>query len=233
MEDKTVSGTKKIANNTVEYHRANGERVVRLHDTDILTFEPNGAVTLNTDGWKTVTTKDCMNRFLPDGYTLYSERGVWMLYAGTGYARDKKSTGKRVVYADGMRIGPRGGITGAGNRKNDDKLKGLIKRYCTKVKSLALLPMPNGGDCWLCAFVGVDNGKPWDEGDKEHFIGHLKEQYVHGSLIVNALKWAGHDINTSRMYSLVFNRDEKLSRNYRDYAVRAVCRYLKRQCGLA
>jgi hypothetical protein len=45
---------------------------VKLHETEVLTYTPDGRVTLNADSWTTVTTKDRMNAFLGwDTVTLY------------------------------------------------------------------------------------------------------------------------------------------------------------------
>ena len=59
-----ITKSKFLANNTVEYFTECGKRVIRLHDTDIMTFlEPDrvrNTIHLNTDGWKTPTTKERM-----------------------------------------------------------------------------------------------------------------------------------------------------------------------------
>lgn len=71
---------RKVANNTLEYENPNtGERVIRLHATDILRFATGKrpTVTLNTGGWKSVTTKDRLHRFLPSGFFVGSDRGAW------------------------------------------------------------------------------------------------------------------------------------------------------------
>lgn len=60
-----------------------GAIAVRLHNTDILTFtRRNGGeyVTFNTGGWSTVTTKERMNGYAPDGFDVGSTRGDWYLY---------------------------------------------------------------------------------------------------------------------------------------------------------
>lgn len=64
---------------------------LRLHETDVLTWHaPQGSgraltgadagtVTLDSGGWRTVTTKARMNDYLPPGWRLWSERGTWWL----------------------------------------------------------------------------------------------------------------------------------------------------------
>lgn len=55
--------TRKVANNTYLQRRSEGRLAVKLHNTDILTFHPDGSVVFTTGGWKTMTTKERMNRF--------------------------------------------------------------------------------------------------------------------------------------------------------------------------
>jgi hypothetical protein len=53
---------------------------VRLHSTMVVTFLPDGRTVLDTGGWKTVTTRDRINRALPPGWHVESDRGVWSLH---------------------------------------------------------------------------------------------------------------------------------------------------------
>ena len=68
---------------------------VRLHNTDVVTFHKGGDITLNTDGWQTVTTKSRINNYLPEGYYLQQRKGEWIL---------RYPCGKVIPYSDGMRI---------------------------------------------------------------------------------------------------------------------------------
>ncbi|KKL46278.1 hypothetical protein LCGC14_2347120, partial [marine sediment metagenome] len=104
--------SRKLANNTWAERRPPprgadefpDEIAIRLHNTDVLTFYADGRVRYDSGGWKTVTTKDRMNTY--GLWPVYPERGRW-------YIRVK---GHEYVYADGMTIGPRGGVTGAKRR---------------------------------------------------------------------------------------------------------------------
>lgn len=49
-----------------------GEYVIRLFDTDIVTFHRDGTVTLNTGGWNTIVTRDAMSHFSP--FHVYSDK---------------------------------------------------------------------------------------------------------------------------------------------------------------
>lgn len=79
---------KPIANNT-RLFEVEGGIAVRLHNTDILTFAPDGRVTYNSGGWRTNTTKDRMNTFGPA--RIGAADGLWWVhYAG---ATEPPSTG--------------------------------------------------------------------------------------------------------------------------------------------
>lgn len=57
---------KKIANNTWAVRDTIGDAIyIRLHNTPILSFYPDGRVRYNTGGWRTVTTKSRMNEYGP------------------------------------------------------------------------------------------------------------------------------------------------------------------------
>lgn len=75
---------KKVANNTtlrrLPCSIGRGPVIVlRLHETDILTFRPE-SVTYDTGGWRTVTTKSRFNQFGPSGVRVYSDKGEWSVY---------------------------------------------------------------------------------------------------------------------------------------------------------
>lgn len=84
--------TKKVANNTyLDRFKREQDRyttgdpiALRLHHTDVATFFRRDSgdeyVVLNTGGWKTVTTKDRLNRVLRrNGANIYQEGQAWYL----------------------------------------------------------------------------------------------------------------------------------------------------------
>lgn len=76
----------KVANNTLRYRLADGRTFVRLHLTDIIETAPTGAITVDTGGHNTPTTRDRLNRFLPSGLRVQTSRGVAYLN-GTPFRR--------------------------------------------------------------------------------------------------------------------------------------------------
>lgn len=69
---------KTLCNNTYAERLATGSIAVVLHHTHVVTLTPR-YITLNTGGWHTVTTKDCLNRFLPAGWYVSQKKGEWFL----------------------------------------------------------------------------------------------------------------------------------------------------------
>jgi hypothetical protein len=47
-----------------------------VHTHDVLTFYPDGSVSINAGGWETVTTKERINSYLPGDWRVYSDRGT-------------------------------------------------------------------------------------------------------------------------------------------------------------
>ena len=119
----------------------NGETIIRLHGTDIVTKHADGSVTLDSGGWKTVTTKDRMNDHLPGAARLWQERGQWYV----------ASEGKRVPFYDGIRVpqcfAGNGAAKGEKAEKQESKLRADIKRF-TLSKSMVNTP-PSSGICMI------------------------------------------------------------------------------------
>lgn len=78
MEGVGATKPRLVANNTVEYERPDGTKVIRLHHTDILEQKPDGSLIFNSGGWKTPTTKDRMNNFQSSA-TIIQDKGLWYL----------------------------------------------------------------------------------------------------------------------------------------------------------
>ena len=89
---------RKLCNNTWLERRHAGpvpglnqdDIAVRLHNTDVLTFQPGkrGCVVYRSGGWQTYTTKDRMNSYGPPGVRVSSTRGVWNISIASRTAVD-------------------------------------------------------------------------------------------------------------------------------------------------
>jgi hypothetical protein len=175
----TITKSRKIGNNTFEYSRNDGTRAIRLHNTDILTFSPDGTCTFNTGGWKTVTTKARMNDIGP--VRIWTEKRVW--YASNG-------NGETVVYQDGMTYHPERGIENAGQLPDKQLIK-QIRNYARDFANALPLDLPDGGDCWGCYFTSESGDtSPMGHG---HLLEHLKDNYFVPSLMWKVLESRGCD----------------------------------------
>lgn len=165
-----------IGNNTLEIEY-NGYKAIRLHNTDIIVIKDN-TYQLFTGGWYTKTTKERINKHSPAN--VYSRKGQWFI--------------GDVAFKEGIKIDSYGNVISGGGKnktKDIDKLKKRIKKYVEKIKEP--LPQPNGGDCWFCLFKD-NEGESWGDMAKntDHLKQHLKDGYIHGSIICNALIDCGY-----------------------------------------
>lgn len=222
-----------ICRNTFRYTRGK-DIVIRLHATDIVVKHPDGSVTLNSGGWKTVTTKDRMSAHMPAGYHLYSDKGQWYVSYGLPWCQPKDQV-KRVPYFDGIRVPQcfKGSqAKAAAAEKRETKLRDQIKKFVSKLDKLDKLPEPNNGDCWFCHLVNSKGKTMGELSHSDHIMSHIREGYLHGSLIWNALEWAGHRqpefIWSMANYDIEHGRSNSCLRSIK----RALKRYLYRQCGL-
>ena len=219
--------SRKLCNNTYLQRREDGSIAVRLHQTDVVTFNQDGSTVLISGGWRTVTTKDRINSYLPFGQ-IWSTRGEW------GYWRN----GKRIAdYCDGIRIGPRGGISkGASKRELKDRkeLKASIRSYALLCSESIPLGMPDNGDCFYCHMV-TDGGQSLGDATKDtsHLTSHMEEGYVVPSLVWKALEEAGYDPQVQILHSLVFDNSEGYQKELaQDVVKKVVVKFMARRFGI-
>lgn len=164
--------SRKLCNNTYLKRREDDAVAIMLHQTDVVTYFADGTVILNSGGWLTVTTKDRMNRFSP--LQVWSERGVWYVALN--------NTGATFAYQDGLTW--RGGeFSGVGpDPAETRKLRVSVRRYASDFVAALIdgdVPMPSGGDCWICLVPGKD---------KNHILSHIEEKYYVPSLLLRAIE---------------------------------------------
>lgn len=242
VSDLAIIGKpQKVERNTHKFTRGDGATVYRLHFTDIVIIHADGSFELNSGGWKTKTTKERINNYIPRGWCVFSDRGIWFVQ------RNKTAIhwegGERVPFADGIKLpqaldkhlsSDKAHAKDDANVAKQKKLKKQISDFVNaKIPLKGALPHPSNGDCWYCStfaaepanvpgnYVATQSPKP---ADPEHLLNHVREKYMHGSLIVNALRFAGF-------------RDESLSfyfaGHFNGRVRQALKRYLGRKLGLA
>jgi hypothetical protein len=193
----------KMDNNTYAMWNEEDQEIrLRLHNTDIMVWRVvdkeaadktivDVEITLDTDGWTTVTTKDRMNKALPPGHSIYQENSQWYYYN----RRDEKV----YYYADGMVINEEGDVLSDAEvfdkerEKEARRTKRKIQTYAKNfIKALqeGKVPRPNNGDCWYCLMRGVKDGVPVGESfkDQDHIDSHIEEKYYVPSLLARAVE---------------------------------------------
>ena len=164
-----------VSNNTIEYWK-DGDRVIRFHLTDIITFKPDESYILNSGGWRTMITKERIGSFSPA--RVWADKGIWYLNGG-------------VVFYDGIHFDKDGKLLSTSipdPKKENAKIKRQIAKFVKRLDDE--IPVPNGGDCWGCSMVTNEGQHPMGS---DCVKSHLDENYLHGSLLVRALQRAGYD----------------------------------------
>lgn len=75
------------SNNTTIRRESDGTAIVTLHHTDIVRVAPSGAVTLDSGGYQTPTTKTRMNQVANVwklGYQVYQVDYAWYVHTANG-----------------------------------------------------------------------------------------------------------------------------------------------------
>lgn len=221
--------SRKVGNNTY-LQRRNGNIVVKLHNTDIITYLPNGDTILNTGGWFTPTTKSRMNEFIEGMIT--QSRGRWFYHHDGSYYSDG------VPFSDGMVIHSNGTVSGIGKAESskDKVLKQKIRTYAKLCASKVPLDKPDSGDCWYCS-LRTEEGKTMGDisHNTSHILSHMKEGYVVPSLVFNAMVSVGYEPQRNIQFSFVFdNADSEWALDMaKDCVERSVYRYVCKQLGFA
>jgi hypothetical protein len=83
----------KLGNNTYLEHRSGEFIAVRLHQTDIVKFWPDGRITLHTGGYYSRTTRDRINQFIK-GFIRQTAYQWFYIHEGKG-----------VMFEEGMNVG--------------------------------------------------------------------------------------------------------------------------------
>ncbi|MCJ7816980.1 MAG: hypothetical protein MUP55_03940 [Candidatus Aenigmarchaeota archaeon] len=215
---EAIKSRKKLANNTIEYVVGN-ERRIRLHHTDILIFSP-GRIKLNSGGWRTSTTRERIRNYLAGTeFFLEQENHRWFVRSHDGKEASMFYDGITIDTVNKKILKPK-----TEDRRTND-LEKLISRYCKKISTMEALPVPSGGDCWDCCLRTKEGQPMGDLSKSDHLISHLKEQYVHGSLILNALASKGYCDP-----AFVFQTSMKIGD--RGQIVRSVRSYFRTKLGL-
>jgi len=203
-----VRATRVIGNNTVLARDAEGSGfAVSYHGHEIIRINKRGDMRLDSCGFQTSTTKERFNSLMPSGFYISQKDRVWYLQ-GPRSVGSAAAAGTSVIFQDGMVITAKGEVRGGikpGSGADPIRVQKQITKYVdgfTKAFFAGEVEAPGMGDCWMCSMVvskggkddgtagGADVGKSLGEatGDKDHILGHIKENYFVPSLMLRACK---------------------------------------------
>ena len=186
------SRKRKLQNNTYLVKTDNGFGI-RLHGTIVVEYLPDRTI-LNSGGWKTSTTKQRINEYMPAGWQIYQKAGVWYISNYQYYNNEEDNVD--FVFVDNCYYMNDGWYGIAANSKTFEKTRKACRKYAkdfTKAMFAGNVPKPSAGDCFYCGMVTVDDNTPLGEKvkDKDHILHHIEENYFVPSLLVNACKMFG------------------------------------------
>jgi len=205
------------AGNTRVYTANNNTARIKLHDTYIMEFHPDGSITLNSGGWRTVTTKERINRYLPSAWSVYAVKGTWFV----DYHVNQDDVRKVFGFADGMRLYPNGTVVGhididlQAMNKLATRISRFARAYATEFIK-GKIEKPGAGDCLMCSVLVSDSKKFIMEkkGDEyvsrqgvlpDHLIAHMDEKYYVPSLLARAMK-GSHALLSPISYSYIADK---------------------------
>jgi hypothetical protein len=197
---------KVLARNTLDYTLPDGRRIVRLHDTDVVTIAPDGSITLDSGGWRTVTTKDRMNLALPSSWCVYSNRG-WFVRTPKG----------EFPYSDGAQFKADGTPAHLARLERDAKQvakdKALVAKFLKKAREKGWADP--AGDPWV-----------FSQPDRSVMMDWLRSGYFTARLCALAFEGQfsplGVDMHLRKMASQGGKPDNYLSGKIRKYIYKSL-----------
>jgi hypothetical protein len=159
---------------------------IRHWTTDIVTYKPNGDIILANGGHFSQTTKERLNNFIPNEFSIWQEKGLWRV--------SNRNLQISQYWAEGITLKSNGRIVGGKSEKEGDRVKNLTKKINDYAKEYVRLfingeiPQPSGADCWYCYMVTDDGESLGDKTSSDHLNEHLKEKYYVPSILMKILK---------------------------------------------
>jgi len=206
---KEIQTCKVIAKASLKIEYKDGTTAIRYHDTDVLTVDNNGDQILNSGKFRTKTTKERINQYAK-GISVYQNKGSWYISI--------RSELRSVLFYDGIKFDCTGKLLSKEielDSKRIDSLKKKIKNYIDLLDKAEKIPFPNSGDCWHCLFKDQNQNSLGDLfKDKDHLLNHIKEKYLHGSIILNSLIESGY---TNPALIIQMNLKDHCKRSLRKY----------------
>jgi hypothetical protein len=179
--------------------------VVELFGKDIMFYHPDGRIILDDCTWRTVTTKQRFNEYLPSPWHVWQQRSIWFIAHGWWGNDDQK----KWVYDSPLTVWPKEArVEGAMSDEQYQEMRKLdrkIGRYARAFVNALFkgnVPAPSAGDCWYCSMRHSDDNLPLGESmdtlhpdgtltrerAPHHLLSHMEEKYYVPSLLTRAIE---------------------------------------------
>jgi hypothetical protein len=202
--------SRKVANNTYVERLAEDIIVVRLHDTAIVSYFPDGSIMLRAGGWYTQTTAERINGHTPQDLRLNSDRGRWVVHYFTyspetgadwhepmcfdeGITFERDANGRWQVKSGGL-SDPLRKMQDIHNAKITKLITAYVKEYGAFDARLGVAPVTT--DCVMCVRPVNHTTTVGDQlGSTQHLINHL----INREWVVGLVQAAVYDAGYARM----------------------------------
>ena len=171
----------KIDHVTSVYTTSDGTENIRYYYTDIISYSPDKkTITLNCDGWDTVTTLQRMRK-LQNRVEIHKEKNIMYVSPtkhNSNYIRD------RTIFYDGIQIKD-GVVLNPHEEDRETKIKVLINYYC-----------------WLLSYNSnsmLDNSDIPYPNSKKDLMEMVENLTVNKYIVIEALEKVGY---TKRVYEV-------------------------------
>lgn len=204
-------------NGTLEWREAD-MIAVKLYNTDIVTFMPNGDRVIDVGTWKTVCSKASINAHLPAHITLGTDKGVWYWYIHpkTDDGRSWWQDAKKVPYHNGDVITWNGKIRPSihGGEDVELALRKRIRKYaklCAASTPMEYKDEEEYGEGRVGLLCVLDSGMIYPE-----LIRRALEQNQSGEFVI----YSAFDTRSGRRF------------DFQDRIYRSVKKYFYRHLGM-
>ena len=162
-----------------------GSIIIRHFATNIITYEVNGKITLRNGGYFTATTKERLNNFIPNEFSIWQNKGLW-----TVSNRNLQITRN---WKEGITLLADGNIENYEEESIEEETKKLTKKINKYAKAFVdafiagNIEHLSGGDCWYCLMKVEGSGQSLGDetNNTDHLLSHIEEDYFVPSLLMN------------------------------------------------
>ena len=181
--------SKLVARNTIKAIYPDGSIIIRYMNTDVVTTNPDKSIILNSDAHQTKTTKSRIEEYTK--IRIIQRNSIWYICRNIHQYPDALAFDSMPMYYDGIHISDDGKILSGIKVLPENTIKQFkkdLKKLTEKVtkENIAGYFKDTAGDCLICKF-----DQQIKKATSDHLISHVKEGYMHGSLIWLCLELSG------------------------------------------